>query len=133
MAALIVDTHAAVWYLSDSVRLSSVALEALERTSASGDPIFLASISLVEIIYLVEKERLPEAALERLEAALADPGTPFDIVPLHADIARLLRQIPRDQVPDMPDRIIAGTALWLGVPLVTRDRKIQASALSSIW
>ena len=47
MAALAVDTHTAVWYLSDSIRLSSVALEALERTTESGDPIFLASISLV--------------------------------------------------------------------------------------
>ena len=29
--------------------------------------------------------------------------------------------VPRDVVPDMPDRIIAATALYLGLPLVTRD------------
>jgi predicted nucleic acid-binding protein len=33
----------------------------------------------------------------------------------------------------MPDRIIAATALHLGVPVITRDRKIRASNLKSIW
>jgi predicted nucleic acid-binding protein len=33
----------------------------------------------------------------------------------------------------MPDRIIAATALHLGVPLVSRDRKIQASSIHTIW
>jgi predicted nucleic acid-binding protein len=33
----------------------------------------------------------------------------------------------------MPDRIIAVTALHLGVPLVSRDRKIQAASIQTIW
>jgi predicted nucleic acid-binding protein len=33
----------------------------------------------------------------------------------------------------MPDRIIAATALALGLPLVTRDRKIRAADLETIW
>jgi len=36
-------------------------------------------------------------------------------------------------VPDMPDRIIAATALHLDLPLVTRDRAIQAAGLKAIW
>ncbi len=41
--------------------------------------------------------------------------------------------IPRDQVPDMPDRIIAATAAHLGVPLISRDGKIRASSVTTIW
>ena len=37
-----------------------------------------------------------------------------------------MSQIPRDVVPDMPDRIIAATALSNSLPLVTRDLKIRA-------
>lgn len=133
MASLVVDTHTAIWYLSNSSRLSTTALEALEQTTQTGDPLYLASISLVEIIYLIEKGRLPEIALERLNAALTDPGNAFDIVPLDAEVAQTVRRIPRDQVPDMPDRIIAGTALRLGVPLVTRDHKIRLSEIATIW
>ena len=31
------------------------------------------------------------------------------------------------------DRLIAGTALHLGVPVVSRDRKIRASSVTTIW
>jgi len=39
----------------------------------------------------------------------------------------------REGVPDMPDRITAATALHLGLPLVTRDSKIRASDIETIW
>ncbi|WP_437730494.1 hypothetical protein [Sorangium sp. So ce1335] len=38
----------------------------------------------------------------------------------------------RADVPDMPDRIIAATAVSLGVPLVTRDGKIGASGAQTM-
>jgi predicted nucleic acid-binding protein len=36
-------------------------------------------------------------------------------------------------VPEMPDRIIAATAIHLGVPLVTRDRRLQSAGIQTIW
>lgn len=37
-------------------------------------------------------------------------------------------------VPDMPDRIVAATALKLGLPLLTRDRKIRlALGTRALW
>ena len=33
----------------------------------------------------------------------------------------------------MPDRIIAATALHLGVPVISRDGKIRASTVATIW
>jgi len=33
----------------------------------------------------------------------------------------------------MPDRIIAATALHLGVPLISRDRRISLSAVATVW
>jgi predicted nucleic acid-binding protein len=41
--------------------------------------------------------------------------------------------IPRADVPDMPDRLIAATATSLGVPLISRDGRIRASAVHTIW
>ena len=37
------------------------------------------------------------------------------------------------EVPDMPDRIIAATALHLRVPIISRDGKIRASQFETIW
>ena len=40
----------------------------------------------------------------------------------------------RDEVPDMPDRIIGATALYLGLPLITRDKNLASSKLlTCVW
>jgi PIN domain nuclease of toxin-antitoxin system len=56
MAALVVDTHAAVWYLLNSSRLSPAAQRAMDDAADAGDPVYLSAISLVEIVYLVDKK-----------------------------------------------------------------------------
>jgi PIN domain nuclease of toxin-antitoxin system len=33
----------------------------------------------------------------------------------------------------LPDRIIAATAVHLGVPVISRDRKIQSSSIATVW
>jgi len=43
-----------------------------------------------------------------------------------------MKQIPREIVPDMPDRIIAATALQLQLPLISCDSKIR-KVLNTIW
>lgn len=55
----------------------------------------------------MEKYRLPEVAFGQLVKALTNPDTGLAIAPLNLAIAQTLPQIPRDVVPDMPDRIIA--------------------------
>jgi PIN domain nuclease of toxin-antitoxin system len=41
--------------------------------------------------------------------------------------------VPRDDIPDMPDRIVAATALHLSVPIPSRDWRIRASNLQTLW
>lgn len=40
---------------------------------------------------------------------------------------------PSEEVPDLPDRVIAATALALNLPLISRDGKIKASRLTTVW
>lgn len=132
--AVIADTHAFIWYLRGSNKLSETAIATLDQTIQAGDSIYVASISLVEIAYLVERSRIPETAFEQLNQALADPTTSFQIVSLDLAIAQTIRQIDRATVPEMPDRIIAATALHLKLPLITRDYRIQAlKDIQIVW
>jgi predicted nucleic acid-binding protein len=78
----------------------------------------------VELVYLGDKGRVPAAAAERVDEVLA---------PLDRRVAEATRRIRREEVPDMPDRIIAATALALDLPLVTRDGKIRAADIQTIW
>src|ERR1043165_2222885 len=129
MTILAVDTHTAVWYLSDDRRLKSTAGDALDRA----DRILLPSIGIVEIIYLVEKRKLDAANLPRILNELDHPDTKLILTPLDHGAVLSLQDIPRHKVPDMPDRIISATALYHRVALVTRDRKIRKSGIKTIW
>ncbi|MGA3075170.1 MAG: PIN domain-containing protein [Bryobacteraceae bacterium] len=132
MPAVAVDTHAIVWYLSADPRLSATAAEVLDSATAAGEFIHVPSVCLVELTYLVEKGRLP-AARDLLIKALDHPATPCLLAPLDRKVADALEFVSRKEVPDLPDRIVSATALALGVPLVSRDGKIRASQVQTIW
>ncbi|MBN1584681.1 MAG: type II toxin-antitoxin system VapC family toxin [Anaerolineae bacterium] len=133
MIGAVADTHALIWYLLDSPRLSAPALEWFEKCRLEGTRVGVSSISIVEIIYLVEKDRIPSATIPLLAESLSEPPTLLEIVSFSETIAWAVQQVPREQVPDLPDRIIAATAQYLDVPLITRDRKIMSSGVYTIW
>ena len=89
---------------------------------------------MAEIVYLIEKKRLPVAnAYTDLKTALDDPDHVFKEAPLTTEIVDAMRQVPRADVPDMPDRIVAATAVYYDVPVISRDGKIRASNVQTIW
>lgn len=91
------------------------------------------SVCLVELTCLVEKGRVPAIARERLVRALDDSATPCRLAPLDRAVADALEFVSRDEVPDLPDRIVSATAVALRVPLISRDGKIRASQVETIW
>lgn len=134
MTAVVADTHTIVWYIAEPEQLSVNATQALDQAVNTGQFIYISAISIVEICYLVERHRLPRLVLERLLEASDTVDGIIITLPLNRIIAEILRDIPRETVPDMPDRIIAATALHLGIPLVTRDGKIRAlTNIETLW
>ncbi|HEY9753013.1 MAG TPA: type II toxin-antitoxin system VapC family toxin [Coleofasciculaceae cyanobacterium] len=134
MTSVVADTHALVWYIIQPSRLSDAATLALDNAIAAGTPIYLSTISIVEICYLTERGRLTETVLQRLIETMELPNAPVVTVALDLTVALAMQQIDRTTVPEMPDRIIAATALHLNLPLVTRDQRIQAlKTISTVW
>jgi PIN domain nuclease of toxin-antitoxin system len=129
----VADTHVVVWYLFNNPKLSAVAKEAVESAFREGHQIGVSSISLVELVYLVEKGRIPETAFDLLIQNLEDPGYPFQEVAVDGAIAAQMQQVSREEIPDMPDRIVAATGLYHRVPIISRDGKIRAANLRTIW
>jgi len=109
------------------------AADALDAATSAGEFIHVPSICIVELTYLVEKGRLPSAARDRLIQALDDPATPCLLAPLDRSVLDALESVSRGEVPDMPDRIVTATALALRVPLISRDWKIRATRIQTIW
>jgi len=133
MIAAIADTHAAIWYLFSDPRLGRAASAFIDATVAAGNHIGVSSISLAEMVYLVEKARIPANALKDLQNAIADPKAVLKHVPLDEDVAMKMTEVPRQDVPDLPDRVIAATALLRGVPVLSRDGRIRSSSVRTIW
>lgn len=129
----VIDTHAAIWYLNADPRLTARAKTFIDNAGVQGQPVLVATITLVEVVYLQEKGRIPHGTLTRVADALHDPASVLQIADLSLAIALALGRVLRDEVPDMPDRIIAATAVHFGVPVISRDGKIRTSSVSTIW
>lgn len=120
MIAGVADTHAALWYLFGDARLSRSAKTFIDEAADSGRKAGLSVISLAEIIYLIEKNRLPFSAYDKLRRALGA-------------VDYVIEQVSRADVPGMPDRIVAATGVYFGVPVISRDGRIRASNIQTVW
>ncbi|NMG19508.1 PIN domain-containing protein [Brasilonema bromeliae] len=133
MLRAVADTHAVIWYIFADARLSITARNMIAQIASAGDQVAFSSITLAEIVYLSEKGRISPLTLERLLAVVDTTDAVLAEVPFDRHIAQALRLVERTQVPDLPDRIVAATALHLGVPVISRDSKIKLSSINTIW
>jgi PIN domain nuclease of toxin-antitoxin system len=129
----VADTHTVIWYIFRDVRLSATARNTIEQIAAEGNQVAFSSITLAEIVYLSERGRIDAATLDRLLRAIDSENALLVEIPFDRNIAQALMRVERSQIPDLPDRIIAATALYLGLPLISRDRRIQLSDVNTIW
>lgn len=133
MLRTVLDTHAVIWYIFADQRLSNTARNTIEQIASEGNQVAFSSITLAEIVYLSERGRIDESTLDRLLTAINREDALLVEIPFNQGIAQALRQVVRTQIPDLPDRIIAATALYLDLPLISRDQKIQLSEIETIW
>ena len=133
MIRAVTDTHALIWYLYGDKRLSAKARRFFDETAEEGGQIGFSAITLIEIVYLVERNRINPNTLELLLEVLESESSVLVELPVDRTVASALKDVSWESVPEMPDRIIAATALRLDVPVISRDRKIQSSVLKTIW
>jgi PIN domain nuclease of toxin-antitoxin system len=130
---VVADTHALVWFLAgDLRRLGRRARHLLRTADGIGLEIVVSTISLWEIALLHDERRLalPQGFTAWCDALDSHQG--FRIEPItRADVeaARTLAHLR-----DPHDRLIAGTAVRLGVALLTVDDRIAASGrVKVLW
>jgi predicted nucleic acid-binding protein len=85
--------------------------------------ILIPSVVLFEIGYLYEKQRIP-VSIKDIKTRLED-SVNYREEKLSIDIIESLFEIM--DIPELHDRLIAGSARYLNVPLITNDPVILAS------
>lgn len=131
MNALVLDTHAWVWWLSKPEKLSRKQRSAIDRArKRGGDTLLLSVISGWEVALLVQggRLRLPVQLEVWLEQAMSIPGLEIAqlTVPIIAGASRLTG------LRDPADMLIVATALHHGAPLITNDGRIEESGLVQV-
>jgi PIN domain nuclease of toxin-antitoxin system len=130
----VTDTHALIWHLTEDDRLPNACRKIFSDADRSEEQIWIPAIVLVEVIYLVEKSRVPSNLVERMLTIIDPPRFGYIVAALDVNVARALIHIPREISPDMPDRIIAATAMTVDAPLLTKDSKLRkVPGLITIW
>jgi len=129
----VTDTQALVFFATgDLRRMSAECRHIFERAEAQRDRVHVPVICFFEVALLLEHGRLrSRLSFEEWHALIAaHPGLPIErLVWDDVHEARGLTGLV-----DPFDRLIAGTALRLDVPLLTNDQRIRASGLvRTIW
>jgi PIN domain nuclease of toxin-antitoxin system len=129
---ILVDTHVVVWLAFEPSRLSNKARAAIDDARKNGEGVAISDITLLELTTLTSKGRIHVEM--SLESFLAQVEARFVVLPITGPACVRAHGLPAAYPKDPADRIIAGTALVEGLPLLTADREIRrARALRTIW
>ena len=126
----VADTHALVHYARKSL-LGKDARRVFEKADAGETIVFIPSVVLWEVSNLAKsgRIRLPQSFEHWCRSFDSKPG--FSIVSLDWLDVQEARHLP---FAEPIDCFIAGTALRLDAPLITKDREIVDSNLvPTIW
>jgi PIN domain nuclease of toxin-antitoxin system len=126
----VTDTHALLWWFIDSPKLSPKSAEILQGCENGENIIFIPSIVIAEAFSIFEKKRI-FFDFKKLFKNI-DESDNFVLIPLDYPILRKMIDV-RD-IPELHDKIIVSTALYLTLPLITKDKTIQKLPyIKTIW
>ena len=128
MNAILLDSHALLWWLENNHRLSTSAREAIQEPATQ---VLVSAGSLWEIAikHHLGKLRAPKL-VDDFQRELDAEG--FVELPISAKHAIRAAQLPTNH-RDPFDRVLIAQAELENVPIVSRDSKFDEYGISRIW
>ena len=123
MKHYVTDTMGLIRHLAKSKKLGKNASKIFEEADIGGCVIFIPAMVLMEILYLSEKNRISTTLPDVTQ--LVQNSTNYRIYPITAEVVLKAKEIT--DIPELHDRIIAATAVLLGLGLISRDSVIGKS------
>ncbi len=119
MNKYVTDTQALVYFLQDKEVINPHINQIFINTDKGKNIIIIPSIVVMEIMYLFEKNRIP-INLFAIEDIIKSQN--YEYEPLTLEIIKIAMEIK--DLPELHDRLIAATARYLDLPLITNDPEI---------
>ena len=124
------DTHALLWWFTNSPKMSSRASEIFEKCENGENIIFIPSIVIAESLSIFDKKRISFNFKNLLKKIHTSEN--FGLIAL--DYPILQKMVALKEVPELHDKIIASTAKYLKLPIITKDKILQKlPSIKTIW
>ena len=127
MDSFVTDTQALVKFMMGQKVINEKSHQAFLSADRGESTIIIPAVVLMEVLYLFEKNRI-KIDLIQTEDLLTSKNYQFE--PLSLEILKTASEI--SDIPELHDRIIAATARYLGIPLITNDPEIRSSSFVDI-
>ena len=126
----VTDTHALIWWFTESPKISLKAAEIFEKCERGENIIFVPSIVIAEALSIFDKKRVI-FDFRRLFKMIND-SVNFRLIAL--DYPILLKMVALKDIPELHDKIIVSTAKYLNLPVITKDEILQSiSHIKTVW
>ncbi len=129
---ILLDTHILLWWYLDSPEISTKYLRILEQKEAQEQPIGLSIISLWEISKLVSLGKFKiNFSLDQWFFDLEEDSL-LQIYPLSAGVILESNRLGNEFPKDPADQLIAATARYHELHLMTVDKRIIQSKMVAV-
>ena len=126
----VTDTHALLWWFTDSPRISKKASEIFDACEKGENVIFIPSIVIAESLSIFYKKRITFNFNNMLKKIHTSNN--FALIAL--DYPILQQMLTLKEVPELHDKIIVATAKYLKIPIITKDKILQKlSTIKTVW
>lgn len=127
MDSFVTDTQALVKFMMGKKVINDRCHQTYQLADRGESTIIIPAIVLMEMLYLFEKNRI-DVGLFQTEELFKSRNYQFE--PLSFDILKTAAEI--NDIPELHDRLIAATARYLDLPLITNDPEIRASGYVTV-
>lgn len=116
MNKYVIDTQAIIKFLNGK-KVINDSIDMILKMADAGENIIIPSVSIFEIAYLHERNKNP-ISIADIENIIA---TSINYVEEKISIGVIKSAFEITDIPELHDRLIAGTARYLNLPLITND------------
>ncbi len=132
MKRYVTDTQCLLWHMARDRHLPKAVRSVFEAIEHGQAQVLVPSIYLVEALFLLQRQRVPQTIVDRLLQLPEHARASLRVVPLDMAVVQTIADFGPAAVPELADRVIAATARALNLPLLTVDHAIARSGLVDV-
>jgi len=125
----LLDTVTLVRYLTESGHLTREVRDIFEKADNNECQFYISTVSLMEILYLTEKNRIPISLEEVVEKIRL--SNIYEVIDLSTEIILTAKSV---NFHELHDRLILATAKYLDIPVISPDGQFnEVEGIEVIW